>query len=149
MQNQFNTYAERLLNRTILKVANKRYRICEIEMYLHNNDHPDKYTHRDPMQLEFNKFYPHKYKTGTYKAGTYKCMDIAYGDRATQTYFGILIRSIRDLDNNKFYCGPCLCVREILSNFNCSEWNEFFNNHTTNEFELIEQDIEHKNILYK
>ena len=91
MEKTFAEYAEKLLNNTILKVKDDSYRICEIEMYYCNDEHPDAYTHCDPLQLENGKFYAHRFKNKTFKSGTYKCMDIAYGDADTKTYFGILI----------------------------------------------------------
>jgi len=140
MQDKFNQYANKLLNNSILSVKDKTYRICEIEMYLCNDEHPDKYTHCDSLQLEFNQFYPHRFKTGTYKSGTYKCMDIAFGDKITNTYFGILIRSIQNIETKEFFTGPCICVNEILSNFGCKEWKQFFEKYSLNELKLINRD---------
>ena len=36
---KFNTYAEKILNNSVLKVKNKTYRICEIEMYYCSDEH--------------------------------------------------------------------------------------------------------------
>ncbi len=143
----FEEYAEKLLNQTILKVKDKKYRICEIEMYYRNDNHKDDYTHCDPMQLEFNKFYPHRFKNGTYKSGTYKCMDIAYGNKETNTYFGILIRSIKNIDTNEFFTGPCISVNQILSLYGCSEFSDFLKKNSVDEFKLEKCDLPYENIF--
>jgi hypothetical protein len=145
----FKEYAEKLLNNSVLKIKkdNKTYRICEIEMYYVTKDHPDLYSHCSSEQLEFNKFYPHKFKNGTYKAGTYKCMDICYGDKKTSTYFGILIRSIKDLANGQFFTGPCLCVNELLSHYSCKEFSDFDKKYSIDkEFTIEDQKLEKEKI---
>jgi len=143
---QFNFYANKLLNNTVLQVSTKQYRLCEIEMYYYNDNHPDSYTHKDERQLEFNTFYPHKYKNGTYKNGTYKCMDIVFGNKETKTYFGILIRSVKNIDTNEFYTGPCICVNEFLSNFGCTEFKTFFEQHNLEDFKMIDKELDKKEI---
>jgi hypothetical protein len=145
--------AEKFLNNSILQVKNKRYRICEIEMYYYNDKHPDAYTHCDELQLEYNKFYPHRFKNKTYKAGTYKCMDIVYGDKNTKTFFGILIRSIKDIDADKdceqiFFTGPCISVNEILKQYNMTEFSDFMKKYDINkEFKIIDYNLEHEDIF--
>lgn len=142
----FKKYAEKILNGSVFTVKQKRYRICEIEMYYCDDKHNDQYTHCNPNQLENNTFYPHRFKSGTYKCGTYKCMDIVYGDKKTKTYFGILIRSIKDLDTNDFYTGPCITVNELLRNFNCTEFSEFFKTNKIDEFKLTEEKLDNEQI---
>jgi 3-methyladenine DNA glycosylase Mpg len=147
IEKKFKEYAEKLLNNTILEVKNKKYRICEIEMYYCNDDHPDKYTHCDDWQMKFNKFYPHRFKNKVYKAGTYKCMDIAYGDEKTKTYFGILIRSIENIETNEFFTGPCISVNEILSNYSMKEFKEFMEKYDIDkEFTLKTKKLDHEDI---
>jgi hypothetical protein len=139
--------AEKLLNNSILQVKNKRYRICEIEMYYCNDKHPDKYTHCDELQLEFNKFYPHRFKTKTYKTGTYKCMDITFGDKETNTYFGILIRSLKNIDTDEFFTGPCICVNQLLKQYDMSEFSDFMKKYDIDkEFKIIDYNLEHHDI---
>lgn len=142
----FNEYAEKLLNHSIIRIKDKQYRICEIEMYYKNEEHNDEYTHSHPRQLLNCEFYPHQFKNGAYKGGTYKCMDICFGDSQTNTYFGILIRPIKNNKTKDFFTGPCLCVNELLSNFDCKDFNEFFKNHTLDEIALIEHNLSHKKI---
>lgn len=138
----FTKYAKKLLNKKILVVKDIEYRICEIEMYYCNDIHPDKYTHCDEMQMEFGEFYPHRFKNGTYKAGTYKCLDIAYGDKETKTYYGILIRSIQRIDTKEFFTGPCVCVRELLSKYDMNEFAEFIEKYDINkEFKLKKKEM--------
>lgn len=148
MEKIFTKYAEKLLNNTVLNVKDDSYRICEIEMYYYNaTEHADAYTHCDPLQLENGKFYAHRFKNKTYKSGTYKCMDIAYGDAKNKTYFGILIRSLKNLKTDEFITGPCLCVNELLKHYNCKEFGEFMKSYNIdNEFVLEDKQLDHLDI---
>jgi len=104
--NEFKNLADQILNNSVLISNNKKFRICEIEMYLLSSIHQDKYVHGDEDQKSFEKFYFHKFKTGTFKSGTFKGVDIALGNK--DTYFGILIRSIENMETKEFtepnYC---------------------------------------------
>lgn len=122
--NDFEAIADIILNKLILRAGNKRFRICEIEMYLKNQDHPDKYVHSNPDQKSYGKFYFHKYWNGAFKSGTWKGMDIVLGNE--DKYFGVLIRSMEDLDTNEFIEGPCRSVNKILEQFNCKDIVELF-----------------------
>ena len=135
----FDQYAEKLLNNTVLKVKENQYRICEIEMYYYHTDHPDEYTHRDQIQLEQRRFYPHRFKNGTYKSGTYKCLDITFGNKERNIYFGILIRSIMNIKTGNFISGPCLCVNELLKQYSCSEFAEFLKNYQIDQEFILEE----------
>ena len=120
----FNNIADILLNRTILVVKNKRFRLCEIEFYYKGNGHEDTYTHCTDDQLTFLSFYFHKYKNGTYKSGTYKGMDLTFGNDK-DVYYGVLVRSLLDVDTNEFIEGPCRCVNKILELNSCKTVQEF------------------------
>lgn len=124
--NKFNEIADILLNKVNLNIKGEKYRICEIEFYYHGDGHKDEYTHKDKDQLTFKKFYFHKYKTGSYKSGTYKGMDITLGNNTT--YFGILIRSICNIQTNEFIEGPCRTVNKILELFGVSDVSQFMIN---------------------
>jgi len=147
---KFEDYAEKLLNNTILKVKtnDKTFRICEIEMYYCGKDHMDEYTHCNAMQLENGKFYAHKFGSGTYKVGTYKCMDIVYGNKKKNIYFGILIRSIEDIETGEFYCGPCVSVNKLLGFYEVKEFKDFFEDYDIDEEFTLEEvdDLKHEDI---
>lgn len=117
-----------LINQCILVAKDNRYRLCELEVYYKNKDHPDDYVHCDDDQLDFEGFYFHKYKNGSYKAGTYKGMDITFGDRTNNTYYGILVRSIMNIQTNEFIEGPCKCVNEIIGQFGVETVKDFMLN---------------------
>ena len=116
---KFKEIADKLLNKTELVINDKRFRICEVEFYLHCKTHLDEYTHCDDLQQEYGKLYFHRFRNGVYKSGTYKCMDLTLGDRDSGTYLGILIRSIRELSNGTMYNGPCKSVDRLLREFDC------------------------------
>lgn len=129
----FEIIADIILNKLVLRAGGKKFRICEIEMYLKNQAHNDKYVHSNQDQKSYGKFYFHKYWNGTFKSGTWKGLDIVLGN--DNKYFGILIRSIMDLDTNEFIEGPCKSVNKILEQFNCTDVAQLFNN----EFAGIDQ----------
>jgi 3-methyladenine DNA glycosylase Mpg len=118
--------AESLLNKYVLVVGEKEYRICEVEFYVKNESHNDKYTHGDKNQKMFGKWYFHRYPNGAYKSGTYKGLDLTLGDKTT--CFGILIRSIYDQETDTMIDGPCKSVNKILELNNCSDVNEYMAN---------------------
>jgi len=123
--NEFGDISNQIMNCMVFRIKDKTFRICEIEMYLNNQTHNDPYVHSNQDQKNFGKFYFHKYSNGTYKSGTWKGMDIVLGNQ--DTYFGILIISIMDLDTNTFIEGPCKCVNKLLEQFDCFDVNELFN----------------------
>lgn len=122
---KFNEIANTLLNKTVLVVKDKTYRLCEIEFYYKGKDHDDTYTHTINDQSEFGKFYFHKYKNGSYKSGTYKGVDLTFGDRETMLYCGVLIRSMMDVNTKEFIEGPCKCVNKILELFGFNDVKSF------------------------
>lgn len=135
--------AEAILMKYVLVVgdhkSNKEFRICEIEFYVNNHEHNDKYTHGDPQQKTFGRWYFHRYPSGAYKSGTYKGLDLTLGYSQSQnnieshecnndTYFGILIRSIYDPDTDEMFDGPCKSVNKILELNNVSDVKEYMQN---------------------
>jgi hypothetical protein len=128
--NMFDYVSQLLLNETYLIINKLKFRICEIEFYLYSKDHKDKYVHCCQDQLEYGKFYFHKFANGTYKNGTFKGMDITLG--TNNNYCGILIRSMYDITNKIFISGPCNCVNKILELYEIKSINEFANNSLLN-----------------
>jgi 3-methyladenine DNA glycosylase Mpg len=123
---KFDELAYLFLNKSILIINEKKYRICEIEFYLKNDDHNDKYTHCNDDQAKYGKFYFHKYGNGSYKGGTYKGMDITFGNE--NSHCGVLIRSIYNTDTKEFIEGPCRTVNKILEEYSIESINELTNN---------------------
>lgn len=52
-------------------------------------------------------------------------MDLCFGDKKGNVYYGVLIRSIYEVEGNRVITGPSLTVDEIISNFNCKTVKEF------------------------
>ena len=104
--------AKTLLMKYVLVVGEKEFRICEVEFYINNTTHGDKYTHGDPNQKTFGKWYFHRFHGSAYKSGTYKGLDLTLGNK--DTFFGVLIRSICDIETGEFIEGPCRSVNKIL-----------------------------------
>jgi 3-methyladenine DNA glycosylase Mpg len=123
----FESIAYEILNSMILTV-NKvaQFRICEIEMYFKDRkSHVDPYVHGSPDQLTCGNYYFHKFSNGTYKAGTFKGMDITFGNE--NCHFGVLIRSIENIETHQFIEGPCNVVNTFLSYFKVNNVRELMN----------------------
>ena len=120
-----------ILNEYVLCAKDKKYRICEIEFYMKNAEHNDEYVHCAKEQKNKFGFYFHKYHNGTFKSGTWKGMDLCFGDE--NTFYGVLIRSMLDIETNEFIEGPCKCANTVLNNFNCSSTNELYEQMKDNE----------------
>src|SRR5579872_5909675 len=128
----FYDIANTLLNKRVLLIKDKEYNLCEIEIYLYSEDHPDVYTHCHPDQLSQGNFYFHKASTkkgAKYRSGTFKGVDLTYGcnhhedGKDSKVYCGILIRSILSSDN-ELITGPCKVVNHILSQYNVESIDE-------------------------
>jgi len=107
----FRRAADLLLNRATLFVAGEPHRLAEVELYWAGPGHDDPFAHKDPIQVEFGRWYFHR-QGGTYKGGTYKGLDIAAGQPGT--FVGILIRALVDVAGT-FYDGSCTTVDYILT----------------------------------
>lgn len=123
--------AEQFLNHTLVYTEDptgkkQHFRVCEIEFYLNSTDHPDTFTHGDPMQKLNAQWYFHK-MNGSYKAGTYKGLDLSFGRPEIGAVGGILIRAIMPCEVNteggelvgkpltgELIEGPCNSVNRIL-----------------------------------
>ena len=107
----FAAIARRLLNACDFIVRGERYRFAELEMYYYGAAHPDRFSHRDPLQLEAGRWYFHRSR-GEYRGGSFKGLDLTLGDG--QAYFGILIRTVVS-ENNRVLDGPCVTVDHLLA----------------------------------
>ena len=107
--------ATSLMTHFALDVNGTRFRLAELEVYLHHETHKDVFTHRQDDQLQNACWYFHKQGTnGGYKGGTYKGLDLTAGNRKNGVYCGFLIRSLLQEGEDKPIEGPCLCVNKIL-----------------------------------
>jgi hypothetical protein len=89
---EFQNIASILLNSRKLVINGIMHSLCEIEIYLHGEEHEDLYAHRHPDQLKQGNFHFHRSsnKTGAkYKGGTYKGVDLTYASK--DLYCGILV----------------------------------------------------------
>jgi hypothetical protein len=102
--------ARRLLNAARLVVAGEPYRLVEVETYYHSGDHPDPFSHRDPIQLESGRWYFHR-TGGVYRSGSFKGLDVTFGDGAA--YGGILFRGF-ETPEARLVDGPSLLVNHLL-----------------------------------
>lgn len=149
----FPQMADILFNHSVFVINEKRYRLAEIEFYLRSDNHPDLYTHQNPEQLRLHTIYFHRFGNGTYKGGTFKGMDFTFGSEDDDVYFGVLIRSIIDIENDEIIEGPCKVVDRILSDYQYDKLIDFTRNKTLgllkNKHDLVleqDDDLEPENI---
>ncbi len=109
-QNGFIQTAQLLLNHTRFIVLQQSYRLLEIEFYYYSDQHPDPFTHCDPLQKTSDRWYFHR-DGGNYRGGSFKGLDISFGPK--NTFGGILIRSIA-ADDGTIINGCSLCVDHLL-----------------------------------
>jgi hypothetical protein len=122
LEKGFNKVAKLLLLQSNLIVANKAYELLDIEFYFYNEKiHPDPYSHSFQYASSVRKkqsvtgsWYFHRF-TGIEKyTHTRRGLDITYGDGEKQRYGGILIRAIKNLQENRIISGPSRVVGEII-----------------------------------
>ena len=109
----FQMLADTLINKTMIKTTHGNYCIREIEFYLFDNNHRDTHTHCSREQGTWGNWYFHKTGKG-YREGTYRGLDITLGDNSGKIFFGILIRTIQNVQTNQIIIGPCCCVNELV-----------------------------------
>eukprot|EP00427_Karlodinium_veneficum_P021087 CAMPEP_0169109184 /NCGR_PEP_ID=MMETSP1015-20121227/25829_1 /TAXON_ID=342587 /ORGANISM="Karlodinium micrum, Strain CCMP2283" /LENGTH=331 /DNA_ID=CAMNT_0009170863 /DNA_START=43 /DNA_END=1038 /DNA_ORIENTATION=+ len=105
--------AETLMNSWDLWIAGHRYRIAELESYVHSSSHVDPYTHGDEGQGSCGVWYFHR-KGGSYKSGSFKGLDLACGNKDAGVHAGLLLRAVIDCSSDEIVEGPCLVVDRIL-----------------------------------
>jgi 3-methyladenine DNA glycosylase Mpg len=105
--------ADLVLTQTTWKIAGQPHRVTEVEFYVNAPGHRDAFTHDDPMQREFARWYHHR--TGlAFRSGTYKGLDLAFGREDASA--AMLIRAIEALDEPRArFDGPCVCVDHLLA----------------------------------
>lgn len=107
----FRRIADRLLRRTVLDVAGEPHELCEVEFYLHGEQHPDPFTHGQPIQRSSGRWYFHR-SGESYRGGTYKGLDVTFGP--PDAFGGILIRSLLTPEG-ALINGSSLCVEHLLA----------------------------------
>lgn len=103
---KFSELSYYLMNYLCLVVANKLYRIIELEIYYHEKGkHPDPYVHCAKEQLSTGNWYFNG-------AG----LDITIGDNEKEIHGSVLIRGIMKIGINPYYIsGPSNVLKEIFS----------------------------------
>lgn len=148
-EDYFYSMADRLMNECYLEINTNRYRIREIEFYLNSENHPDPYVHCAEDQLLLHQFYFHKHKNGSHKGGTYKGLDLIFGDVLSNAYFGILLRTIENIETGQLIQGPCKIVDHILETYGYSSISDFIGGDEINIFENLHNFVIRINDLEK
>lgn len=127
----FSSIAKLLLNKCVVRVGKKNYRLLEIEFYLYSSTHPDLITyprtdekggkwffHQSGVDICFNSYCKSASEDGKY----YLNIDNSFG--------GILIRSMVELDGNMDYppesqpiYGPMKCMDVLFKKFGALDCN--------------------------
>lgn len=102
---QFYEIAHQLLNKSVLKINNKRFLFTDIEFYWHSDNHPDVSTYKRIHTKE-------DLKSGDiffHYSGFDICLDNDFGRG------GILVRGIFSIEEEKHYIGPLVCAMKVFS----------------------------------
>src|SRR5262249_44387331 len=99
-----------LLNRTRLVAGGVSHRLTEVEFYYHGPEHPDRFAHRDPVQVHTGRWYFHR-TAGVYRSGSFKGVDLTFGTPGAHA--GILFRGLEKPDGS-LVDGPSLLVDHLL-----------------------------------
>ena len=107
-QDEFKKIAEKIFTEYAIKTNDSLFRMVEIEFYWNSTNHID------------NSTYHRKYvdpKNGDWFF-QYSGVDIALRNVETGGYGGILIRSILDVNINRIFKGPQVCMMRLFSGTN-------------------------------
>lgn len=110
VQAWFDAIADKLLNGVNLRAGGQTHRLVEVEFYLRAAEHPDPFTHGEPLQLQCGRWYFHR-TAGVYRGGSFKGLDLTFGDGTV--YGGVLFRGLEAADGT-FIDGPSLLVDHLL-----------------------------------
>jgi hypothetical protein len=106
----FARIADVLLNRTRLVVGGLPHRLTEVEFYYHGPEHPDRFAHRDPVQVFTGRWYFHR-TGGVYRSGSFKGVDLTFG--TLEAHAGVLCRGLQKPEGT-LVDGPSLLVDHLL-----------------------------------
>ena len=113
-QAEFDRIARKLLNSYKLITPENIYIIREIEFYYYAENHTDFYCHKSNRQLNKSTFYFHRFKDPEkYLRLRQKGIDITFGNQKN-TYGGILIRAIQNIDSGDVFTGIGKLTNQII-----------------------------------
>jgi len=109
----FAAIAALLFERAVLVAGGVAHRFTELEFYADGRGHRDPFTHGDPRQRAFGRWYFHR-SGESYRGGTYKGLDLTFG--TDDLAAGVLVRSLaRDDGVERIVDGPCKVVDHLLA----------------------------------
>lgn len=126
IEREFAQLAKKILLENCLVVGKRAYQLLEIEFYFfHKTIYPDPYSHAAQYpnsvrlkQSATGSWYFHRF-TGMKKYyHTRRGLDLTFGDGEQAKFGGILIRSIKAIDENRIISGPSRVVGEIIDQLN-------------------------------
>lgn len=135
----FNEIADFLLNKYVIRVGDKKYRLLEIEFYLYSSSHPDLITYPRVDKEGGNWFF---HQSGVDICFQSSCVpaskDNKYCLDKANNFGGILIRSIIELDKDMNYKsdsksdpkpvhGPIKCMDALFKTFGALKGNREIN----------------------
>ncbi len=98
-----------LVQNARLKIGDETFRFMEVEAYYNSPEHPDPFTHNDPIQGMWGAWYFHR-TAGKLRSGSFKGLDLAIGNEPARG--GILIRGIAS--DTRQIDGPSLSVDTMM-----------------------------------
>lgn len=102
-QQAFDKTAEFLFNNQVLSAGKFVFQLTEIEFYVHNSLHIDKYCHKAPEQESMAEWYYHG-----------NGLDFTFGSK--DNHASILIRGIKKIQTSEYTSGPQKVLDKLLHN---------------------------------
>lgn len=125
-----------ILNNACLVIKGKEFEIIDIEVLYHKPGvHEDPWLHSDYAQLQSLTWYFHGSSPKRY------CLDLTFGDKATNTFASILIRKIKAIDGTLELDGPSEIVNEILQKFHATDWKDLLSKMDKGAIKSVNPDL--------
>lgn len=155
LERYFVNVAKLLLLENKLMAGEVGYQLLEVEFYFHSYDlHPDPYSHFSQYpnsvklkQSVIGSWYFHRFTGISNYTHTRRGVDLTFGNGEQNRYGGILIRTIKRLDDNRIISGPSRVVAELISAANDPEEVERIAFNTQARLAFDEQSILHLKTL--
>ncbi len=157
LERYFVNVAKLLLLENKLMAGEVSYQLVEVEFYFHSNDlHPDPYSHFSQYpnsvklkQSVIGSWYFHRFTGIKNYTHTRRGVDLTFGNGEQNRYGGILIRTIKRMDDNRIISGPSRVVAELISAANNPEEIERIAFNTKARLAFEEQSLFHLKALEK
>jgi hypothetical protein len=115
-EKSFPAIADVLLNKSLLEINGKDYRLMEIEFYFLPTCYKDPFVHNNKRQALTLEWYFHRKGEGGYSNDNYKGLDLTIGNGTNRG--GILIRAFQNIATLEYQEGSSSTIDLLMRDFN-------------------------------